>query len=459
MSEMRVPPRSLEAEGAILGGVLRDPEFMNSIGHLLKPEHFYQPEHGMIWAAIQSAYLTDKAIGLITVREEAKRLGHFRLAENQDLWMAVTMASDQAPTVHHALELVRLLVDKAALRSLIASCTSALAEAFEERASGEAVLARAQQGLFEIAQGVDSGPRDIKAILSAVLDDVIDHPGEHRGILLGFDKLDQILGGLKKGHLCVLAGTPGTGKTTLALNWIEQLVTVPSVPCAVFSLEMTADDLLKNLLFCRAGVDAKRLEIPAGLPRALGKEEFDRIRDAAKEIHPAPLYLDDAGSLTVMQLLSRARGLVARKGVKVVFVDYLQLLKSDSPKKQHTTTDEISEVSRGLKMVAKTLNVPVVAISQLNRPTDGVARRPVLTRLKGSSAIEQDADEVIFLWRPEEQETRTELIVAKQRNGPTGAFWMEFEKPTLRFYEAGLEPAGVVQAQDEAESQKELDYV
>lgn len=431
----KLPPHNIEAEQSILGAILLDARVMDQALEIMAGADMYYTKHRRIFAVMQALHERQETIDQVTlsdalrVRDELEAVGGSAyLAE------LVQVTPSAAGIRSHA----RIVRETAKLREWISICTRLLEQAYEREESVTTILETAEQSVFRLLQGTNPGGFEpIKQSLKATLDylEILSKRDSHlTGISTGFDELDDKTAGWQPGDLIIIAARPSMGKTSLALSMALAAAsgTTP-LPVGFFSLEMSRPQLLIRLLSMGAKIDSHVLRTGR-----LAKSDWWRLADAVSGLEQNPVYIDDSGVLSIAQVRSRARRLKAERGLGLVIVDYLQLLtgRPDTDNRQQ----EISEISRALKALAKELNVPVVALSQLSRAVE--ARKPpipILADLRESGAIEQDADVVCFIYREEVYDEHTEhhgqadIIIGKQRNGPIGTIKLAFLKHYSRF--------------------------
>jgi len=430
-SAERVPPHSEEAEVAVLGAIMLEPKAMSAVAPVLSVECFYRADHQKLYSAFTSLYAKNQPIDVVSVREELRRMGEDAVASNADLFMNLGGAVPSAANAEHYANIVR---EKFLLRSLITACNQSLVEAYDEHQEVEQILDGAEQRVFKVATRFEAThPMEIKEIVQSVVDTIMNHPDRLRGIPTGYTDLDRLTGGLHRGEFIVIGGRPSSGKTTLALNLIEHVGVRQGHGVLMFSLEMSRDQIARNLLCCHAEIDSTPLRTGE-----LDKSQWEKIKEGASDLYDSPIFIDDSGALTCGHVRSKCRRIFARHQIELVIIDYLQLMSADRSARASSRLQEITEISRGLKSLAKELRVPLIALSQLSRAAVGEASaRPRLSHLRESGAIEQDADVVMLLYRDTASESTggdvTELIVAKQRNGPTDTIRLTFLKDQMRF--------------------------
>jgi len=430
-SAERVPPHSEEAEVAVLGAIMLEPKAMSGVAPVLSVECFYRADHQKLYSAFTGLYAKNQPIDVVSVKDELRRMGEDDIAANADLFMNLGGAVPSAANAEHYANIVR---EKFLLRSLITACNQSLVEAYDEHQEVEQILDSAEQRVFKVATRFEaSHPMEVKEIVQAVVDTIMNHPDRLVGIQTGYTDLDRLTGGLHRGEFIVIGGRPSSGKTTLALNLIEHIGVGQGRGVLMFSLEMAREQIAQNLLCCHAEMDSTPLRTGK-----LDKSQWEKIREAASDLYDSPIFIDDSGALTCGHVRSKCRRIFAQHQIELVIIDYLQLMSADRPGRDRSRLQEITDISRGLKSLAKELRVPVIALSQLSRAAVGEASaRPKLSHLRESGAIEQDADVVMLLYRDTNPESPgadvTELIVAKQRSGPTDTIRLTFLREQMRF--------------------------
>ncbi|MBN1825184.1 MAG: replicative DNA helicase [Candidatus Eisenbacteria bacterium] len=431
----RVPPQAIEAERAVLGAVLLDGEAITRVLDFLDSGAFYRDAHRKIFDAAISLYERNEAIDLITIADEMKRAGTLDEAGGR---LYLSSLLDEVATSANVTYHSGLVLEKSILRRLIRTGTEIVQQGYEGGGDVQELLDRAEQSIFDISESrITRGFEPIRNVVKPVFAEAqaVAHGERGRtGILSGYPDLDSLLTGFQRSDLIIVAGRPSMGKTAFCLNVAQNVAIDGKQPVAVFSLEMAREQLVHRLLCSEARVDSHALR-NGYVPH----RDWPNLTQAASLLSEAPIYIDDTPSLTVLEMRSRARRLHKEVGLGLVIIDYLQLI--DSHKRTESRQQEISQISRSLKALAKEIGVPVVALSQLSRAVENRPgkHRPVLSDLRESGAIEQDADVVLFLYRPEvydntpENEGKAELIVGKQRNGPLGVVHLTFIKNYTRF--------------------------
>ncbi len=432
---LKVAPNNIEAEQAVLGGILMNNDALNQVLDILRPEDFYKEGHSLIFEAMAGLYDQGEPIDLITLTESLKARDLLEKAGGQDYLISLVDAvSTSAGLAYHA----EIIKDLSIRRKLIASCSSISEQCFRRGEETEELLEKAEQSIYDIAEErVKEGFQSMKEVVTDSfrrLETVSAADGYVTGIPTGFTEFDKITAGLQPSDLIVIAGRPSMGKTALALNIGYNAAEKTGKAVAVFSLEMSKLQLGIRLLGFDTGIDATRLR--TGFLR---DTDWERLTHSANRLAELPIFIDDSSSITVLEMKAKCRRLKRRQDLALVIVDYLQLIQGRRTAESRQL--EISEISRALKAMAKDLNVPVLALSQLNRKVeDRPDKKPRLADLRESGAIEQDADVIIFIYRdevyhPANEDNRNvaEIIVAKQRNGPTGYFKLTFQKEITRF--------------------------
>jgi replicative DNA helicase len=434
----RLPPQSIEAEQSVLGSILIDRDAVIEVAEFLKPEDFYRQAHGRIYSVIIDLFEKREPIDIVTVSEALERTGDLDAIGGRAYLGTLT---NQTPTAVHATQYARIVERKALLRNLIGAAGKIAGIGYEDPAEVQEAIDRAESELFAVSQRrVAAGFSPLKTLLHDAydrLDYLHAHRGEISGVRTGFNDLDQLTTGLQKSDLVILAARPSVGKTSLALNIAEHAAVKDKKSVGIFSLEMSKEQLVLRLLSSNANIDSQRLR--TGFLEEL---DFARIAPAMNSLSEAPIYIDDTPNITTMELRTKARRLQAETGLDLVIVDYLQLMQSSTTTRDANRVQEVSEISRGLKALARELKVPVIALSQLSRqPEMRESKEPRLSDLRESGSIEQDADLVMFLWREKErgsddQQTEGEVVklkLSKHRNGPTGEIDLWFKKAQTRF--------------------------
>ncbi len=432
----RVPPHNIEAEQAVLGGVLIDNTIFSSILEVLKEDDFYHPAHKIIFRAFVELYSKNIPIDLITVKEHLERAGKLEEVGGP---LYLTNLGEQIVLSANALSYAEIVREKAIKRELISGGARVINLAYESEGEVDTLLDRAEQTIFEISEKrVLPRFKSSKQLVEEIfvqLSARFDNKQLVTGVPSGFKKLDELTAGFQKTDLIIIAGRPSMGKTAFGLNIAINAACYHNVPTAIFSLEMSMEQLMLRMLCSLANVDLKGVR--TGF---LPENEWDRLYPAADILAKAPMYIDDTPALEPLELRARCRRLKSEKGLGLVIIDYLQLMHV--PTKKDSREQEISYISRNLKALAKEIDVPVIALAQLNRKVEERRdKRPMLSDLRESGAIEQDADVILFLYRDEVYNKDTpkkniaEIIIGKQRNGPIGHVELFFSSHCTRFEE------------------------
>ena len=435
----KMPPQNVEAEVALLGSVLLEDDAIAQAVELLSPDHFYKDAHKKIFHGMINLFNENKAIDLVTLTERMSHDGAMDDAGGPDYLAYLTTA---VPTAANLLYYARIVKEKYILRHLISTSTQIVTDCYDTTEDVEGLLDRAEKAIFEIASKKFSGAimliKDIVRNQIEVIDRLYQRKEHVTGIATGYHEFDTQTAGLQPSDLIVIAARPSMGKSAFMTCIAEHVGMVLKQPVAIFSLEMSKEQLIQRMLCSRARVDAHKVR--TGF---LAQSDWPNLTAAAAKLSEAPIYIDDTPSLSVLELKAKARRLKAQFGIKILMVDYLQLMQGASG--AESRQQEISDISRSLKGLARELGVPVIAVSQLSRAVESrVDRRPQLSDLRESGAIEQDADVVVLLLREEyynpteENRGKAEVIIAKQRNGPVGSINLAFVREYTRFENAEL---------------------
>jgi len=435
--EIRMPPHSVEAEQAVLGGLMLDSNAWDAVADIVHATDFYRRDHRLIFEAIAEVAEIRGSCDAVTVSENLEGKG--RLDEIGGLAYLGTIARD-TPSAANVRAYAEIIRERSILRQLVAAGGEIAAAATDSHGrSATELVDEAERRVFEIAERGSRGKSGFVAIKD-VLPQTIDRldllhqtPGEIRGVPSGFTQLDRKTTGFQPGDLVVIAGRPSMGKTTLAVNIAEYAAIEKGVPSAIFSMEMSAEQLTLRLISSLGRVNQTHLRTGN-----FSEEDWSRIQGAMAQLTGAPLYVDESPALTPTEVRARARRLKREHGLGLIVVDYLQLMQVSGTKENRAT--EISEISRSLKALAKELQVPVIALSQLNRAVEQrTDKKPVMSDLRESGAIEQDSDLILLIYRDEVYDPNTtrrgvaDIIIAKQRNGPIGEVQLTFLGEYTRF--------------------------
>jgi replicative DNA helicase len=443
-----IPPQAIEAEMAVLGAMMLDRDAIAQALEIIDDSCFYVSQHARIFNCIVSIYDRNEAVDLITLTNEFKKRGELEaLGGAVYLESILSSVATSANVEHHA----RIVLEKGTLRKLIEASTQIISDAYSGQADISELIDRAERRIFAISgsrlrQGFVA-MEDIVKDSFELVEQLYQQKRYVTGLESGFKDLDTKTAGFQAGEFIVIAGRPSMGKTSLAMNVAQHIAIKQKVPVAIFSLEMTKEQLMLRMLCSEARVKAH--SVRTGY---VGKSEWGKLTTAAGTLHDAPIYIDDSADLNVLEMRAKARRLKAEVDLGIIMVDYLQLIRGHGGAENRQ--QEISHISRSLKALAKELGIPVVALSQLSRAVEQRERkekRPILSDLRESGAIEQDADVVLFIYRPAvyrhggegmgeimepeqaEERRRAEIIIGKQRNGPTGKVDLLFFDEYTRF--------------------------
>jgi replicative DNA helicase len=435
----RTPPHSIEAEQAVIGGLLLDPAAWDQVADSVNDEDFYRPDHRLIFEAIAALCLESKPPDVVTVSEWLERRG--KLDDAGGLAYLATLARE-TPTAANVRAYAQIVRERALLRALVSAGGEIASSVFDnEGMTARELVNIAEQKVFAIAESGarrTEGAQAVRSMLPGLIDKIDEwhsNPDGMRGLATGFADFDKLTGGLRGGDLLIVAGRPSMGKTTLAINMAENVAVDPRTRGSVliFSMEMPSEQLMTRMLSSIGGVPLH--DIRSG---RISDEDWVRITSATSQLAEARIFIDETPGLSPTELRARARRVKREAGLDMVVVDYLQLMQVPGNKENRAT--EISEISRGLKALAKELNVPVIALSQLNRSVEQREnKKPVMSDLRESGAIEQDADMILFIYRDEVYDKNTprkgqaDIDLAKHRNGEPGWFTLTFQGQYTRF--------------------------
>lgn len=432
----KVPPQSIDAEKSFLGAVLITEDVLASASDRLQPNDFYDKNHAAIYRAMVSLYEHRRPVDMLTLTEELKKKDELEMVGGGSYLAELT---NYVPTAANAEEYASMIIEKSMRRKLIKISGDIAELGFDEDHTTDDLIAKAETELFAVS---DSNLKQDLVRLEDILSDTFErleelhqNKGAMRGITTGWKDLDNMTAGLQRSDLIILAARPAMGKTTLVTNLAYNVATKAKLPVLFFSLEMSKDQLVDRMLADASGVD--QWNIRTG---NLSDDDWGKLSHAMGEMADAPIFIDDQPGLTVNEMRTKARREAHNQPLGLIIVDYLQLIQSSRSNGDVNRVQEVSEISRGLKLLARELNVPVVALSQLSRSVESRSPQiPQLQDLRESGSIEQDADIVMFIYReyyynPEtERQHLTDLIIAKHRNGPTGRIELYFHPERLRF--------------------------
>ena len=431
-----LPPQHIEAEESIISAILRDNNTLLDVIEILAPEDFYRTAHQKIYAAIIDLFDKTEPIDLVTLTNRLKEKGQLEEIGNPSYLVRLV---DTVPLAVNAPHYAKIVHDKASLRRLIEKANAIVKRCFKEQGNADEVIDFAEEAIFEITENKSQQAfYPISKIILGNIETLEENQGNRSlvtGVPTGFNQLDNLTSGFQNSDLIILAARPSMGKTALALNIARHAAVDANIPVAIFSLEMSKEQLSLRMLCSEARIDSSRLR--GGF---FSMEDWHRLTDAAGILSESPIYIDDSASLTAMEIRAKARRLKMDKNIGLIVIDYLQLMQGRASAERRDL--EISEISRSLKALAKELQLPVLALSQLNRMLEQrTDKRPRLSDLRESGALEQDADVVAFIYRDEvynkeEDNPRrgtAEILLSKQRNGPTGDVYLTFLNSFTRF--------------------------
>ena len=436
----RVPPQALDAERSVLGSMLLSRDAIATAIQNLDERDFYRDAHRKIWRAVVELFDRNEPVDMVTLVEELKRKRDLETIGGATYLTTLDQFVATAANVEHYCKIVH---EKALLRRLIDVGTGIVGEAFDQREDASELLDRAEQSIFAISdEGLRTGFQPMRTLVLqgySAIEEYRQRKVHVTGVPSGFYDLDEMTAGFQKSDFVVIAGRPSMGKTSFAMNIAENVAVRAKakdrVAVAVFSLEMSKESLVQRLMCSHAKVDIHKIRRGYA-----SNDEYKRLQNAAAQLHEAQIYIDDTAAIGILEMRAKARRLVSEIPLGMIVIDYLQLIRG--PQSAENRQQEISAISRSLKALAKELQIPVVALSQLSRAveTRGGSKRPMLSDLRESGAIEQDADVVLFVYRPEVYESdpskrdgKAEIIIAKQRNGPTGSIDLAFLSECTRF--------------------------
>jgi replicative DNA helicase len=446
VSSHKLPPQNVEAEQSVLGGILIENDAINKVLEILTPDDFYRDAHRRIYNALINLSTRDEPADLITLTNELRKIDQLDAAGGASY---IASLIDSVPTAANIEYYARIVKEKSILRQLIQTSTDIITESYQDRSDVESFLDEVERSIFQISENRVRPSfypiRDIVKQSFKTLERLYEKKELVTGVPSGFKELDQMTAGFQPSDLIIVAGRPSMGKTAFCLNVAQYAAIEKRTPVAVFSLEMSKEQLVIRLLCSEAHVEGTKLR--TGF---LSEGDWPRLTIAAGNLSEAPIFIDDTAALSVLELRAKARRLKADQGLGMVIIDYLQLMRGRA--RAESRQQEISEISRSLKAVAKELNIPVIAVSQLSRRTEErTGMRPQLSDLRESGAIEQDADLILFLYRDEvynrsednPNRGKAEMIIGKQRNGPTGKIELAFLSKFTTFkdlYKGEVEP-------------------
>jgi replicative DNA helicase len=433
----RLPPQNIEAEQAVLGAMMLEREALAKVVDILYPEDFYRESHRLIYGVMQELFAKNEAVDMVTIVEILRR--------NEKLEQAggvayVTALANSVPTAANLVFHARIVEEKSLLRRLINTSTGIASMGYEANEEIAVIMDKDEKDILEVSSRRTSQEfASIKSIIMDVFDrvsELYESKGGVTGLATGFKDFDKLTSGLHPSDLILIAARPSMGKTAFVLNIAQHVAVRERQPVAFFSLEMSKEQLVQRLLCAESPIDAQRLRIGE-----LENKDWEKLVKAAERLSSAPIFLDDTPGITVMEMRSKARKLKIEHGLKLIIIDYLQLMQGGSgSSRSENRQQEISEISRFLKGLARELKVPVIALSQLSRSVESrQVKRPLLSDLRESGSLEQDADIVAFLYREDyydaetENKNITDIIIAKHRNGPIDTVKLFFHKQFTKF--------------------------
>nr|WP_300003983.1 replicative DNA helicase [Tissierella sp.] len=430
----RIPPHSIEAEQSVIGSMIIDKTAINTAVEIIRPDDFYKQSNGEIYSAIIDLFNKNEPVDLITLQEELKRRGSLEAVGGISY---LANLSSGVATSANTEYYCKIVDEKSTLRKLITSSNEIIGKAYEDSEDVNIIIESAEKNIFDITQGSQrEGFAPINEVLLdsfAKIEEMAANKGGLTGLTTGFIDIDLKLSGLQKSDLVLLAARPSMGKTALGINIVTNSALKAGAKVAVFSLEMSKEQLVQRMIAATAHVDLQKI-----ISGRLDEEEWLNIINSMGPLSAAKVYIDDTAGISLMEMKAKCRRLKIEQGLDLVVIDYLQLMQMEG--RQESRQQEISSISRGLKALAKEMDCPVIALSQLSRaPELRADHRPILSDLRESGAIEQDADVVLFLYRDDyynedsDQKNIGELIIAKHRNGPTGTLELVFKKEFTKF--------------------------
>lgn len=430
----KLPPQNLDAEQSVLGAMLIDKEAAVKVVETLKPEDFYRDANGHIYQAMLNLFEKGEAVDLITLSEELRQLG---LLDQVGGIAYVAGLANSVPTSANVEHYCRIVEEKSVLRKLINVSTRLARMGYEGEEEITTLLDRAEQMIFELTQkAASSGFVALKNVLMTTFEQIEflhQNKGNITGVATGFTALDKLTSGFNSSDLIIVAARPAMGKTAFCLNIAQYASVKKKQPVAVFSLEMGKEQLVTRMLCAEAMVDQQKVRTGN-----LDENDWQKLTRAAGPLSQAPLYIDDSAGVNVMEMRAKCRRLKSEHGLAMIVIDYLQLMQGS--RRTENRQQEISEISRSLKNLARELEVPIIALSQLSRAVESRQdKKPMMSDLRESGSLEQDADMVMFIYRDEyynpdtDRPGRSDIIIAKQRNGPVGSVELGFLKEFTKF--------------------------
>ena len=438
--DLKVPPQNLEAEKSLLGSILMDEDAIFEVVELLRPEHFYPTKHQLIYKAILTLFEKREPIDMVTLPNALKKQKSLKQVGGT-AYLAELVS--ETPTSAHIKSYAHMIKEAYTKRELLKSASKITEIAMDESTDSRDLLDKAEQILYSISKDTVGRDfyhiKDVLAITFEKLDELHKNKGQLRGVPTGLPTLDKKTNGLQENNLIILAARPSVGKSSLGINIAQFAATKKDMPVAIFSLEMSMEEISDRMLSAESGVDMFKIKTGN-----MSQDEYTRLGDAYGILAEAPIFIEDTPGINILELRTKARRLALEQGIKLIVVDYLQLMRG---RNLDNRAQEVAEISQSLKNLARELKIPVLALSQLNRAVESRGGGPQLSDLRESGALEQDADIVMFLHRPdEEQRKHIELYIAKHRNGPTGRIDLFFKGSQTRFFEVDKSQPDVQEA-------------
>jgi len=449
----KLPPQATDLEEAVLGAIMLEKEAIYSVVEILKPESFYKDAHTRIYQAILNLFVREEPIDIMTVTQELRKA---ECLEEVGGPVYIAQLSTRVLSAAHAEFHARIIHQKYVQRELIRVSTTIQTRAFDESVDVDDLLNLSEQAIFEITQGnMKKEIQPINGLIKGVVEDMVASSKREdslSGVPSGFSDIDRVTGGWQKSDLVIIAARPSMGKTAFILSMARNMAVDHGVPVAVFSLEMSASQLVTRLIVAETEIPSEKIR-----SGRLSTDEWNQFDDKIRTLVDAPVFIDDTPAISVFEFRAKCRRLVKQHNIQMVMIDYLQLM-SWTGDTRGNREQEVSNISRSLKAIAKELEIPIIALSQLNRGVEGrtglMGKRPLLSDLRESGAIEQDADLVLFIHRPEyygfQEDDKgnslrniAEIIIAKHRNGGLADIQLIFQKALVKFFEPGTQVTGM----------------
>ncbi len=434
----KLPPQNIEAEQSVLGSLMIDKNAIIKIADLVNEDDFYKNSHGKIYKTMLYLYEHHEPIDLLSLSNRLKETDEIEQIGGKSYLASLANA---VPTAANIVHYAKIVAKKSVLRKLIDNASQIISNAYDETGEIDKTLDEAEQKIFSVSQKhIRQDFTPVKPILEEAfdrIDELHKNKGKLRGVPTGFADLDNILAGLQKSNLIILGARPSVGKSSLGLDLVRHAATKEKIPVGIFSLEMSKEEVIDRLICAEANIDLWKLRT-GRLSDSGENDDFSKIGHAMGVLSEAPIFVDDTANINVMEMRTMARRLQAEHGLKMLVIDYLQLMEGRG--KTDNRVQEVSEISRSLKGLARELNIPIVALSQLSRGIESrTDQRPKLSDLRESGSIEQDADVVLFIYREDKTKTDSEnkniaeIMIAKHRNGPIGSVKLYFNEQTTSF--------------------------